>query len=311
MMRVLINKVLLFLLPLVVIGGIMEVLLRHIPNVYQYKKEYLTSNSDSVKILILGNSHSYFGLNPDYLAGNSFNAAHVSQTLEYDLAILRKFEPRWSDLEYIILPISYFSLYDKMSGSGEAWRAKDYRIYYDIDVSKYLPNYSEMLSGQLWVKFKRLWSYYGKKIDNVACSASGWGTDYRTSRTSINLTQAGEFAAQKHRRYDDVNFNEVCSKLDSIISFTEKHGAYLIMFTPPAYESYRNNLNEGQLNRTINTVTLKTNSKSYCTYINLLDSDLFVKSDFYDADHLNEIGARKLTQIMDNIINNKSGSITQ
>src|SRR5665647_305746 len=128
-------KIVLFLLPLIVVGGIMEILLRQIPNFYQFKKGYLESNSDSLEILFLGNSHSYFGLNPDYINGISFNAAHVSQTLEYDLAILQKYDSKWSELKYIILPISYFSLYDKMSESGESWRSKDYCIYYDIDIS--------------------------------------------------------------------------------------------------------------------------------------------------------------------------------
>ncbi|MBE0675625.1 MAG: hypothetical protein IH591_13270, partial [Bacteroidales bacterium] len=218
-MKKLNNKILLFLLPLIVIGGLMEILLRQIPNVYQFKREFLELNSDSIEVLFLGNSHSYFGLNPDNITCRSFNAAHVSQTLEYDLAILQKYESKWSELKYIILPISYFSLYDKMNESGESWRSKDYRIYYDIEISKNLAHYTEMLSGQLSVKFKRLWSYYVKHLDNVACSPSGWGTAYRTNRASTDLTQAGTSAAEKHRRTDDQNFSEVCSTLDSIISF--------------------------------------------------------------------------------------------
>ena len=31
---------------------------------------------------------------------------------------------------------------------------------------------------------------------------------------------------------------------------------------------------------------------------------MFVKSDFYDADHLNEIGAEKLTKLLNNLITN-------
>lgn len=30
----------------------------------------------------------------------------------------------------------------------------------------------------------------------------------------------------------------------------------------------------------------------------------FIKSDFYDADHLNEIGAEKLTKLLNKLINN-------
>ena len=93
----------------------MECLLRQIPNVYRFKRNYLDTNSDKVEILFLGNSHSYFGLNPEYTEKRSFNAGHVSQTLDYDLEILKKYENKWENLEFIVIPISYFTLFDKMS----------------------------------------------------------------------------------------------------------------------------------------------------------------------------------------------------
>jgi hypothetical protein len=155
-------------MPLIVIGIIMEVMLRQIPNVYKFKKNYLDENSDKIEVLFLGNSHSYFGLNPDCMAKRSYNAAHVSQTFDYDLEIIRKYKDGWVNLKFIVLPISYFSLYDKMSESTESWRAKDYCIYYKIRISKYLPHYTEMLSGQLSLKFIRLWSFYVKRIDKIS-----------------------------------------------------------------------------------------------------------------------------------------------
>ncbi len=40
-------------------------------------------------------------------------------------------------------------------------------------------------------------------------------------------------------------------------------------------------------------------------YHSFLQDDRFVKGDFKDADHLNGIGAKKLTKIIDRMINNK------
>jgi hypothetical protein len=298
-------------MPLVIVTIIMELLLRQIPNIYTFKKNKLEENSDKIEILFLGNSHAFFGLNPDYMTKCSFNAAHVSQTFDYDLEILRKYKDRWSRLKYIVLPVSYFSLYDKLSESPESWRVKDYCIYYKITVSRYLPNYTEMLNGQLLINCRRLWSYYIKKMDNISCTESGWGTSYRISKPSIDLSKAGKSAAGRHRRTDDQYFEEVCSTLDSIIIFAEKRNIRLVLFTPPAFESYRDNLNMEQLERTVQTVINKTKSNVNCTYINLLDDKSFVNSDFYDPDHLNENGARKLTQVINNIINNKVDSIPQ
>ena len=83
------------MMPLIIIGCLMEGLLRQIPNVYRFKRNYLDENSNKIEVLFLGNSHSYFGLNPDCIAKRSFNAGHVSQTLDYDLEIIRKYEDRW------------------------------------------------------------------------------------------------------------------------------------------------------------------------------------------------------------------------
>lgn len=298
-------KVVLFLMPLIILGGLMELMLRQMPNIYRFKRGYLDANSNKIEVLFLGNSHSFFDLNPDYITKKCFNASHVSQSLDYDLEILKKYERKWSDLEYIVLPVSYFSLFEKLSVSKESWRVKDYCLYYKIKTSKYLPNYTEVLNGQLPINFRRLWLYYIKKADNISCTELGWGTSYRIKKPLLNLFEAGKYAAQRHRVPDDKHFEEMCSILDSIIVFAEKYDVELLLFTPPAFESYRNNLNEDQLHRTIQAATSKANKYDNCTYYNLLDDKYFTEFDFYDADHLNETGARELTLKIDSIINNE------
>ncbi|MGA2405801.1 MAG: hypothetical protein ABSF81_03505 [Bacteroidales bacterium] len=301
-------KVLAFLLPIIIIGGLMEFMLRQMPNVYRYKSNYLDKNSNNIEVLFLGSSHSFFGLNPVYTKKRSFNASHVSQTLDYDLLILKKYENKWSDLKYIVLPISFFSLFEKMESSKEAWRAKDYCIYFKIQSSKYLPYYTEMLSGQLLTNFKRLYSYYWKKSDNIACTELGWGTSYN-SKYSKNLIESGKEAAKRHRITDDQYFEEMTLVLDSIIGFSRKYKIELILFTPPAFESYRDNLDQGQINRTTQTVINKVNKCNNCSYFNFLEDKSFIRSDFYDADHMNEFGAKKLTLKIDSIIESKQKNL--
>lgn len=295
------HKVLYFLLPIVVAALLMEVLLRTMPNIYKFKNNVLTESGSKFEILILGNSHSFFGLNPDYFTRPGFNAGHVSQTYDYDLAILQKFSQDLSNLKYIVLPVSYFSFYEKLSSSKESWRSKDYCLYYGIKVSNYLPYFTEMLNGELAYKIKKLWTYYAKGMDNLACTQSGWGTAYRTS-SSIDLEHAGRSAAQRHFRPDNHYFNEVSGILDSLISFAGRHEIKVLLITPPAYKSYRENLNTMQLEQTIAAANEKARCFDNCRYYNLLESELFSASDFYDADHLNEKGAMKLTAWADSIL---------
>ena len=77
--------------PLLLGALILEVLIQNIPNEYSYKKSYLDSNSNEIEVLFLGSSHVYYGVNPEYISANSFNASHIAQTLDYDYAILKKY----------------------------------------------------------------------------------------------------------------------------------------------------------------------------------------------------------------------------
>ncbi len=65
-------------------GGIYEFLLRGIPNIYKLKKNYLDFHAREIKVLSICSSHIFFGINPDFLTMNSFNAAQVALPFYYD-----------------------------------------------------------------------------------------------------------------------------------------------------------------------------------------------------------------------------------
>jgi hypothetical protein len=47
---------------------------------------------------------------------------------------------------------------------------------------------------------------------------------------------------------------------------------------------------------------LDKNSKN-CVYVNLLTDSSFTATDYYDAAHLNDIGAKKLSMKIDSLLN--------
>jgi hypothetical protein len=65
--------------------------------------------------------------------------------------------------------------------------------------------------------------------------------------------------------------------------------------TLPAYESYRLALDQKQLQSTINTVSAICSQFDNCSYENLLNEPLFDANDYYDADHLSEVGAKNIS----------------
>jgi hypothetical protein len=281
-----------------------ELILRKIPNDYFYKKKYLDANSNNLEVLFLGNSHMYFGINPEFMSRKSFNAAHFSQSLNFDLAILEKYSDRLSNLKYIILPIDYFSMYSTLEDGIENWRVKNYSIYYNISTNRsYLKDY-EILNGKLHKKISRISSYIlDNKID-ITCNKLGFGTIYN-SKNSKDLLQTGKVAARKHAKEIEKNkniFSKNIITINSLIELAKRRNIKIIFITCPAYSTYTDNLNTDQLNNTVNTIQQLCSKNTNTSYHNFLTDKSFVAGDYFDADHLNEIGAKKLTLKIDSLI---------
>lgn len=295
----------LFILPVFTLLILADLLLRNIPNDYSFKKKYLDVHSNEVEVLYLGSSHSYYGINPDYSNFKSFNASHISQSLDFDLAIFKKYNGNWKNLKYVVIPIDYFSLYSNLQDGIEKWRVKNYAIYYNLnEKSSYLNNF-EILNGQFKGNFMRLKSHYINNTSNLTTNNLGWGFNYN-SKNGIDLIESGKTAAKRHTIINEwhESFQNNVNTINAFIDLAEKNNIKIIFVTTPAFKTYVQNLNHNQLDTTIETITQITSKSLNSVYYNLLNDKSFIAEDFYDADHLNEKGAKKLTFKIDSLIIN-------
>lgn len=300
-MKKFLKYVLIFFIPILLLGASSEVLLRNIPNDYRYKKNYLDSNSGKISVLILGNSHTFRGINPDYISQPAFNAAYISQSLDIDYEILKKYSKKWEDLKYIILNLDYTTLFSRLEDGVESWRIKNYNIYFGMHLTLNPVNYSEILSNDLGVNSDRLDNYYLRNIPNNTCSKLGWGNT-TVSENEQELILSGKAAAARHLSTDNKNFNKNIKTLKDIIEFAKVRNIGIVMCTPPAYKTYYTILNKNQLLTTMNVATELASSYDNVKYLNFLEDTSFIAEDFYDADHLNANGAKKLTLKIDPIL---------
>ena len=277
----------------------MEPLLRNIPNDYSYKNNYLKNNSNKISKLFLGSSHTYYGINPEFISGNSFNGSHISQSINLDYEILKKYKNNLDELEYLIIPIDYFTLFSRMRNGVEYWRAKNYNLYYDIQLSNKLSENSEVLSINVNSNIRRIGSYYILNRTPITCSNLGYGNIYVESK---DLDETGKTAALRHTTKDFSKLNETIKILEEIIDWASKNNTEIIFYTTPAYKTYVSNLNADQLELTRKTITKLVEKNTNCSYFNLLEDPDFYASDFSDADHLNQEGAKKLSIKLDELI---------
>lgn len=290
------------MLPIFILGVSSEILLRKIPNDYVLKRKFLDNYSDSIKVLFLGSSHAFYGVNPAYFSSKSFNASYPSQTLNYDFEILKKYRNNWKDLECIAIPISYFSLFVSFDTGIESWRVKNYNIYYGMNMSNKFVDNTEALSNKLSVNLDRLYSYYVCGNSNISCSSLGWGIDFN-SKNKKDLNKTGKQAAKRHSTKDNRYLTANINTLKAIIEFAKNRGVRVLLYTPPAYHTYSENLNSTQLSQTISTVKNIGREYNNVVYVNFLTDPSFLAADFFDADHMDEVGAKKLTHKIDVLIN--------
>lgn len=280
----------------------MEYSLRAIPNNYKYKKECLLKEADNIEILVLGSSHTNYGINPDFFLLDGFNFSNISQSLDLDYELLKKYGTKIKNLEYVIIPVSYFSLFSSLLKETENWRVKNYYLYYGVVPDKSslsVKNLFELSNGTIISNISRIYHSYKDKTNLITVSDKGFGLDFN-SGVKNDMEETGKAAALRHTHIDSEMFEYNKKIIGKIVEWCKKRNIKLIFITLPAYYTYREKLDEEQLNKTINYMKSIVDNNVY--YYNLLDEDNFPEEDFFDADHLNGAGAMKLTKIINDFI---------
>ena len=301
-MKRFIVKLVLFFLPVMMGLTVIEISLRSIPNIYKYKKEQLLKNADTAGIIVMGSSHAHYGINPDFFSVKGYNFSNISQSLDFDYMLLEKYFDKLDNLEFVVVPVSYSSLFGSLFVSEENWRIKSYNLYYGLRAGFSAKDYFELLNGTVASNIKRIREAGDNKSNPIAVSEKGFGTDF-TSGIKNDLVETGKTAALRHTKADWSLFEYNKNYIDKMIKLCEARNVKLIFVTMPAFYTYRDNLNEEQLSISIDYMNSTAKNHDNVYYFNFLDNAQFTEDDYYDADHLNGKGAKKFTLMMDSLIN--------
>lgn len=294
-MKQFLNKIFLFTLPLLILIIILEGLTRNHMTIMKQKEMYLNENSDSIEVLILGNSHAGNGLDPNQFKLNAFNAAQGSQSLYYDIEIAKKYLNRMKSLKIVLISIDYHSLYFTYSVEREFM----YSYYYGI-------NYKE--NNPIKRKISLLFWGYGLKeglsliMKKPAQTVKGYASIEGTDFSSLNMLSGKE----RVERFDKmINTNtkhksEIIENLNRFIVLLKSKGIEPILITLPCHDYFNQCLNEKfviQNNKDIEKIS-KLNNLVYLNYLYKKLND----TNFYNVDHLNMQGAKIVSKEINNHI---------
>jgi hypothetical protein len=218
------------IVPIFIFFLVLEIAIRKIPNDYQLKKSYLDKNASKINTLILGSSHTFYGVNPKYFSKQTFNAAYVSQTLDLDEELLDVYKNKLTNLKTIIIPISYFSLFETLETDVEKWRLKNYILYYDFENKYHFTANFETLNPDILLNLKKVVKHYVLNKSFITSSNLGWGTNFNSKERK---KFEGQYTAKKHTAKNFKLFDGNIKSLQKIIKMCQKKNIKILYITTP------------------------------------------------------------------------------
>ena len=308
------SKLLLFSLAVFLFILFIESEYRRIPNDYSYKSQYIEKNRDQINVLVLGASHCYRGVNPVYFDMKCFNLSLVSQSIDYDYYILKKYIRHLPKLEYIILPVNYITFSYKLENEIEYWRK--YRYIHFMKMNNNLTTHdlftfdryltiSQQTSSSVINHLYRYWFY---NENHISCDTNGWGylssEDWEENPLQARkiLIQAAKESAERHKVFHFDPGNSNMEYFNRIIQLSEDQNCKLLLMTPPATPYYVDHLDNSQWEKITRLCDSIDGQYPHVRYLNFINDTSFIDELFSDGDHLNHKGAELLSQKLNLVI---------
>lgn len=289
-----------FVLPLLIAAIPVEYMIRQVPNPYKYKYEWMQKNAEDVEILVLGSSHTFYGIRPEFFEGKAFSLANVSQGLRQDLFLLEYWVDKYKNMKTVICPISFSSWFGRgLEYGSESYRCRYYKIYMDCDLYPDISLYNLELSDFRTAKGK-IAKLLSPNID-PGYDEYGWGNTYKLSEKKMDKWNDGteaEAAVKRHTVKSWDYIDQKYTQMKELAEFCRSHNIQLVLITTPCWPSYYENLNSKQLSK-MYELTYKFIQEYNLPYLDYLKDPRFEADDFYDSNHLSDVGAIKFTKILD------------
>lgn len=294
------------MVPIILVWMGVELFYRIVPNNYTFKNELVQTESASVEVLIFGDSHTFYGLNPEYFSKPTLNMANVSQSIYFDKLVLEKYIDKFTNLKCIIIPIEYTTFSQADNSQEDYWRKYFYKSQMNLNVT-YIKWYDpKQYSLALTQNFGKTGTYIKSYLNNktlVGCDDKGWGNTYFSTVDSLELNRLAKLISRKH---DDgsMDFSKNLNRVNNIIKTCKSKGVHVILVNMPVSQPYLKLLNQDEVNAITKISKELDKTKINVTNINLLNDKRFTRKDFHDADHLNMDGAKKCSLIINTAFEN-------
>ena len=302
-MKRFIKNLALVVVPVVLFIIGLEIYMRALPNEYRYKSEWMEKNGDSVEAVVIGSSKAYYGIRPDCLSKKAFNLATISGRPDYDYWVLKKYAGKCKNLKLVVYNMFYELFFDPPFEECEEWpRASYYKIYWGCTRHSDLSRYALEVSSIFAIKEKLSMI---RDDNGLPCDSLGFGLQMNSNYANPELLSSEVMinnAVKKHTATDysylDYNYGYV----DSIAKICKEQNLRLLLISTPCSKQYVELCkNTPQFSKYMELVN-KLKTEYGLEFVDFNNKDCFIDDDFYDSNHLNDIGAKKFSFMLDSII---------
>ena len=300
-LRQFLRRLLFFLLPLACLAVLAECLVRTLPNSYCTKDLWMDCHAQTLELLILGNSHAYYGLRPKLveevrgMAPHSVvNLANVSQSLKYDRLLLEQYAPRCPQLRTVVLLMDNSNLFDPpLEESDEAFRCAYYEHYMGIHDES-----APLVSLEIWdaSSFRAKWWKFLTGGD-ADCDSVGWGLGYTLASRDQYWDNEGMLTVVANHRCRNWTWARKNRKeVTAIARYCHDHHLQLLLLSTPVWPAYWSLIGKDQKQLILDVVRECTTLYG-AQYADYVSDPRFCSDDFRDVDHLSDVGATKFSRL--------------
>lgn len=297
---------------------LVDLWLRNQDSLYESKYQSAIIQKDSIEVLILGNSHACYGVDPKSFSRYAFNLANVGQSLYFDKRITLSLADRLPNLKQVLISIDYHSLYFSSQGTRDAWsyygngikyKDKSYALY---DLSPFLFGYTPKVSASLAIKKFKNYLRFGQVslpfdledgINLQDTLVKGFVSFAEVNHQMFNSTQYLKRVNEFNSSMQMAERDSVLADLDGFIQELITLNIEPVLITTPTYSDYNQYLDSAIINQ--NTIAIDELCRKHnIKHLDFMNDSSFMKLEyFHNCDHLNKVGAAVFSKTLDSQLN--------
>ena len=297
-------KSVLFAVPILFLWSWMEFKLSNIPNSYSEKSRILHENIQNIDFIALGSSQALYSVNPECFHLKGLNLANVSQSYSFDWFLLNEILNKKNKISFLFLPVSYFSFGYDLADSPEIWRIYFYYHYFQLHSPEIDHWDSRCYSEVMRYGFKTALtsSIQSKSNDLIAqMNVYGWIARHSSVPNTLISEESGKKRVELHHSLLNYsNRKKNIQYLENIFNLCNQHHVKVILFEPPVWKTYQK-FQKAEIEESNDSLINYLKGKYSFHFIPASEFQSLELSDFYDNDHVNPSGARKISFKLSNL----------